>query len=75
MALHWEDEFGEDAKQFIYRDFYVDDGLKSLPSASAAIDLLKAAQDMLAISNLKRETPARHSWPQPCCYFTHKPLP
>lgn len=52
-ALHGEDEFGEDAKQFIYRDFYVDDGLKSLPSATAAINLLKAAQDMLGASNLR----------------------
>ncbi|KAK0132197.1 hypothetical protein N1851_032987 [Merluccius polli] len=52
-ALHGEDEFGGDAKQFIERDFYVDDGLKSLPSATAAINLLKSAQDMLAISNLR----------------------
>ena len=52
-ALHGEDEFGGDAKQFIHRDFYVDDGLKSLPSATAAITLLKAAQGMLAISNLR----------------------
>ncbi|KAK0143480.1 hypothetical protein N1851_018392 [Merluccius polli] len=52
-ALHGEDEFGGDAKQFIERDFYIDDGLKSLPSATAAINLLKSAQDMLAISNLR----------------------
>lgn len=52
-ALHGKEEFGEDAKQFIHRFFYVDDGLKSLPSATEAINLLKAAQDMLAVSNLR----------------------
>lgn len=52
-ALHGEDEFGEEAMKFICRDFYDDDGLKSLPSAAAAISLLKGAQDMLAISNLR----------------------
>ena len=36
-----------------YTGFYIDDGLKSLPSASAAIDLMKTVQDMLAISNLR----------------------
>ncbi|XP_026005436.1 uncharacterized protein LOC113010547 [Astatotilapia calliptera] len=52
-ALHGEGEFGEGAKEFIHRNFYVDDALKSLPSATAAISLLKAAQGMLAISNLR----------------------
>lgn len=52
-ATHGEDEFGEDARRFIHRNFYVDDGLKSLSSANAAINLLKAAQGMLAISNLR----------------------
>lgn len=32
---------------------YVDDALKSLPSASAAIDLLKRTQQMLARSYLR----------------------
>lgn len=35
------------------RNFYVDDALKSLPSASAPIDLLKRAQQILACSNLR----------------------
>ncbi len=30
-----------DAKCFVMRDFYVDDGLKSLPTVEAAISLLK----------------------------------
>ena len=31
-------EFGNDTRQFVERDFYVDDGLKSLPTTEAAID-------------------------------------
>lgn len=38
---------------FVERDFYVDDGLRSLPSAAAAIDLLKRTQAALARSSLK----------------------
>ena len=34
------------------RDFYVDDGLKSLATTAAAIDLLKRTQEMLTCSNL-----------------------
>lgn len=52
-TLHGEEEFGRDAKRFIHRDFYVDDGLQSLPSATEAISVLKADQGMLAISNLR----------------------
>lgn len=51
-ALHGEDEFGHAAKEFIHREFYVDDGLKSLPSVTEAVGLLKAARGMLAMSNL-----------------------
>ncbi|XP_077369860.1 uncharacterized protein LOC144014155 [Festucalex cinctus] len=46
-------EYGMDAKHFVDRDFYVDDGLKSLPTAAEAISLLKRTQEMLAISNLR----------------------
>lgn len=35
------------------RDFYVDDGLKSLPSSPKAMDLLERTQEMLAVSNLR----------------------
>ncbi|KAI4871613.1 hypothetical protein NFI96_001002 [Prochilodus magdalenae] len=52
-ALHGEDEFGHAAKEFIHRQFYVDDGLISLPFAPEAINILKAARDMLAVSNLR----------------------
>nr|XP_055025104.1 uncharacterized protein LOC129414995 [Misgurnus anguillicaudatus] len=52
-AQEGEETFGRDVKRFVERNFYVDDALKSLPSASAAIDLLKRAQQMLACSNLR----------------------
>lgn len=52
-AQDGEADFGLDVKQFIDRDFYVDDSLKSLPSEEAAISLLKRTQDMLACSNLR----------------------
>lgn len=35
------------------RDFYVDDGLKSLPTVEAAVNLLKKTQDILSKSNLR----------------------
>lgn len=60
-ALHGEAEFGADAKGFVERNFYVDDGLKSLPSVTEAINLLKATQDMLAISNLRLHKIASNS--------------
>ena len=41
------------AKQFVERDFYVDDVLKSMPTAGVADDLLKKTQEMLACSNLR----------------------
>lgn len=52
-AREGEKEYGVDAREFVERDFYVDDGLKSLPTAAAAIDLLKRTQEMLACSNLR----------------------
>lgn len=42
-----------DIKQFVNRDFYVDDGLKSLSTVEAAVDLLKRTQNVLSDSNLR----------------------
>ncbi|XP_068691203.1 uncharacterized protein [Montipora foliosa] len=39
-----EEEFGADAATFIRKNFYVDDGLKSVPTVSEAIHLIKASQ-------------------------------
>ena len=52
-AVEGEEEYGADARLFIERHFYVDDGLKSFSSATEAIDVLKSAQHMLAQSNLR----------------------
>ncbi|XP_040077158.1 uncharacterized protein LOC120849101 [Ixodes scapularis] len=52
-AQEGEEGFGKDAREFVEKDFYVDDGLKSLPTADGAIDLLKRTQQMLAVCNLR----------------------
>ena len=43
---------GEEAKRFIHRNFYVDDGLASLANIQQAIELVKNAQASLATANL-----------------------
>lgn len=48
-----EKDFGSDVRHFVERDFYVDDALKLLPTEAEAIDLLKHAQGMLTLSNLR----------------------
>jgi limonene-1,2-epoxide hydrolase len=48
-----EARFGSDAREFVERDFYVDDGLKSLPGSAESIDLLRRTQAMLATANLR----------------------
>nr|XP_055056164.1 uncharacterized protein LOC129440699 [Misgurnus anguillicaudatus] len=52
-ALEGEKEHGSDVKQFIERNFYVDDALVSLPTKHEAITLLRNAQAILAASNLR----------------------
>ncbi|KAM7281667.1 uncharacterized protein ISCGN_006482 [Ixodes scapularis] len=52
-AQEGEEEFGKDTREFVEKDFYVDDGLKSLPTADGVIDLLKRTQQMLAVCNLR----------------------
>lgn len=52
-AVEGEQEYGSDARLFIERHFYVDDGLKSFSSEAEAIDVLSRAQQMLARSNLR----------------------
>ncbi len=48
-----EAQFGSDAKEFVERNFYVDDGLKSLPTSEQSIDLLRRTKAMLATANLR----------------------
>ncbi|KAE8608068.1 hypothetical protein XENTR_v10011388 [Xenopus tropicalis] len=52
-AKEGEAEFGHDVRQFIERDFYVDDCLKSLSTPKEAINLLKRTQHLLSSANLR----------------------
>lgn len=52
-AVEGESEFGSDARLYIERHFYVDDGLKSFSTEAEAIDVLHRAQQKLARSNLR----------------------
>ena len=52
-AKDGEEEFGKEAKEFVYNDFYVDDGLPSRPTDQMTIELLKNTQAMLATSRLR----------------------
>ena len=44
-AADGEEEFGENAAEFVHRNFYVDDGLASRPTTKEAIDLVTATTD------------------------------
>lgn len=50
-----------DVQHFVMRDFYVDDGLKSLPTVAAAVNLLKMTQEVLSKSNLRLHKIAANS--------------
>lgn len=52
-AQKGEREHGSDARQFVERQFYVDDGLTSAAKPEEAIDLLTRTREMLAESNLR----------------------
>ena len=41
-----EGEYGEEAANFIRNDFYVDDGLKSVPTPASAVELVKTVKAM-----------------------------
>ncbi|XP_022110113.1 uncharacterized protein LOC110989793 [Acanthaster planci] len=60
-AREGEHDYGEDTREFVTRHFYVDDGLKSLPTATEAIDLLQRTQASLAESNLRLHKIASNS--------------
>ena len=46
-------EFGDIASDFLLRDFYVDDGFKSVPTAQQALQLINDSQTMCAKDNLR----------------------
>ena len=45
-ANDFEGEYGEEAANFIRNDFYVDDGLKSVPTPASAVELVKNVKAM-----------------------------
>ena len=48
-----EQEFGKEAANFVRRDFYVDDGLKSVETSEEAISLIRNSQAICAKAGLK----------------------
>ena len=52
-AADGEEEHGEETKEFICHNFYVDDSLASLPTDQRTTDLVKSAQATLATANLR----------------------
>lgn len=57
-----EDEFGADVKEFVAKDFYVDDGLTSCPTVDRAVDLMKRTQQALDVNgNLRLHKIASNS--------------
>ena len=60
-AEHGEIEHGTDAKHFVFRNFYVDDGLASVAKDDEAIDLLQRTRGLLADSNLRLHKIASNS--------------
>lgn len=53
IARDFESEIGSEAANFLCRDFYVDDGLKSLPSVQEAIDLIDKSKLMCSRAGLR----------------------
>jgi len=46
-------KYGDEAANFLLKDFYVDDGLISVPTTAQAIKIVKDAQQMCAATNLR----------------------
>ena len=53
VADDYQDSFGSDAATFVRQDFYVDDGLTSVPTDEDAIKLIKDTKDMCARGSLR----------------------
>jgi len=60
-AQKGEQEHGSDARQYVERQFYVDDGLTSVATPEEAVDLLTRTKEMLAESNLRLHKVASNS--------------
>ncbi|XP_031551909.1 uncharacterized protein LOC116289173 [Actinia tenebrosa] len=55
------EEFGDEAADFLLKDFYVDDGLKSAPNLDHAVKLIKENQAVCAAKNLRLQKFASNS--------------
>ena len=53
VANGFESAFGLDAANFLQNDFYVDDGLKSLPTVDETVDLIEASTKLCQNSGLR----------------------
>ena len=49
IAADSEDQYGTDVNQFIERDFYINDGLVSLPTVEQTVDLIHRTQEALKV--------------------------
>lgn len=52
-ALQGEEEHSTEAKQFVLKNFYIDDGLASFPAGDDATRLLKENKETLVDSNIR----------------------
>ena len=53
IALDHQDEFSEAATQFIAKEFYMDDGLKSVELPAEAIEIINEARELCQKGNLR----------------------
>ena len=53
IATDHEEEFGHDAANFVRDNFYVDDGLKSVPTVAEAIRLIESTRQLCAKGGLR----------------------
>ncbi|XP_044136507.1 uncharacterized protein LOC122928083 [Bufo gargarizans] len=61
-AAQQGERHGQEAKQFVMKNFYVDDGLASFSSNEEAINVLKSTKEMLAESNIRLNKVASNSY-------------
>ncbi len=61
IATDYEDKYGSSVANFIRRDFYVDDGLKSVPTVDDALTLISDAKKMCSEGGLKLHKFVSHS--------------
>ena len=48
-----QQQYGDETADFLKRDYYVDDGLTSVPKLEKAIEIIKKSQEMCASDNLR----------------------